>query len=178
MILQSKLYTPTGGPAALSIPMNTPVATPSTNTTAVTPDALSSEIMALAMRDPNQKRKGMKFHPLLFQVALERAKDMAAHNYVGHKGFDGHYINWYLRQKGYKLPSWYGADENNCESIAAGQTTAAQAWSAWLGHQPHRIHVVGEDRFWGDQVDFAIAHFSAPSTAIYSDFWVFVSART
>lgn len=177
MILQSNLYNSTTGPIALTIPSKVFPAVASNDSLIIAPDTLSKQIMNLAKSDLSQNRKGMTYNPLIYKVALARCQDMALHGYVAHKGFDGHYINWYLRQAGYKLPSWYGFDENNCESIAAGTSTPIETWTAWLNHPPHRIHVLGENKFWADQVDFAIAHYAAPVGSLYPHYWVFVSAR-
>jgi len=137
----------------------------------------AATIADLAMSHPEQGRPFMQCHPILAQVAYERALDMGTRNYFGHTNPDGYGPNYLVEQAGYNLPDWYGQapDANNIESIAAGYTTAADAWNAWLSSSGHRAHVLAEDDFWADQTNFGVGYaYVANST--YRHYWVFISA--
>jgi hypothetical protein len=110
----------------------------------------AEEIASLAINHPGQGRPNMNCHPILDQVAHERALDMGVRNYFSHVNPDGHGPNYLVRQAGYKLPSWWGTDPelNYIESIAGGYQTAGAAWNAWLGSPAHRRHVLGEIDFY------------------------------
>jgi uncharacterized protein YkwD len=174
--LQSSLYNADVGPSSISIPSGTkpPVAG---TTGGMTTDPELESFIQLFLNDVGQKRKLKNRNPILMQVAAARALDLATRKYVAHRNPDGHYANYLVRQAGYKLPSWYAVDDNNIESIAAGQVTAVDAWTALVNHQPHRIHVLGELQFYSDQIDFGLGHWRGTGS-IYSDFWVILTART
>lgn len=138
-------------------------------------DPLVADMIRLFTTDPLQKRPKRNQNSILMKVAQDRASYCRDNNLVEHKDLAGHYVNYYIRLAGYKLPSWYAADDNNCESLAAGYQTAAEAWAGWLAHPPHRIHVIGEDKFWADQVDFGIGHAAGGP---FGHYWVIVTART
>jgi len=132
-------------------------------------------MIRLFTTDPLQKRPKRNQNSILMKVAQDRANYCRDNNLVEHRDLAGHYVNYYIRLAGYKLPSWYGGDDNNCESLAAGYQTAAEAWAGWLAHPPHRIHVIGEDKFWADQVDFGIGHAVGGP---FGHYWAIVTART
>ena len=176
LTLQSSLYNADVGPSSLIAPSGTKPPIAST-TGGMSSDAELEDFVRLFVNDAGQKRKIKNRNPILMQVAAARALDLATRKYVAHRNPDGHYANYLVRQAGYKLPTWYAADDNNIESIAAGQTTALEAWTALVNHPPHRVHVLGEMQFYADQVDFGVGHWRGAGS-IYADFWVVLTART
>lgn len=135
------------------------------------------EIATFAINHPDQGRPFMNCDPTLAEVARARALDMGTRNYFSHTNPDGYGPNYLVRQAGYILPTWYGTanDANNIESIAAGYTTAAAAWTGWLNSAGHRAHVLAEDPFWAAQTSYGIGYaYIAGST--YKHYWVFISA--
>lgn len=140
-------------------------------------NAEETAVAQLAENDPNQQRATMNCHPILAQVAREKARDMAVRNYFDHTNPDGFGPNYLVRQAGYRLPDWYGSNNNsnNIESIAAGYTTPEAVWEGWLTSSGHRAHVLGESSFWRDQTNFGIGYYFDDST-LYRHFWVFISA--
>lgn len=162
------------GPTAKATPTGTPEPSPSGSAGATT-DQLVLDLIKLFTTDPLQKRPKRNQNSILMKVAQDRANYCRDNNLVEHRDLAGHYVNYYIRLAGYKLPTWYPADDNNCESLGAGQATAAEIWKGWLDHPPHRIHVIGEDKFWADQVDFGIGHAVGGS---YGHYWAIVTART
>lgn len=176
LTLTSNLYNGDVGPSKLITPSGT--SRPSgTSSSKASGDPLLEEFIHLFMTDPGQKRRSKNRNDILMKVAANRALDLATRKYVAHKTPEGHYANYLVRLAGYKLPSWYAADDNNIESLAAGQTTPLEAWKALINHPPHRVHVLGEDPFWADQIDFGLGHWRGTGS-IYADFWVILTART
>lgn len=167
-------YTLASGPTNKAIPTGTPAPVPSDNVASAV-DQLTLDLMKLFTTDPLQKRPKRNANAILMKVAQARAEYCRNNNLVAHKDLAGHYVNYYILQAGYKLPSWYGKDENNCESLGAGQSTAAEIWQGWKDHLAHRVHVLGEDKFWADQVDFGIGHAVGGN---YGHYWALVTART
>ncbi|UCG26276.1 MAG: hypothetical protein JSW55_09940, partial [Chloroflexota bacterium] len=135
------------------------------------------EIASLARSHPGQGRPTMDCHPILAQVARERALDMGVRDYFSHVNPDGYGPNYLVRQAGYELPSWWGTDPelNNIESIAAGYQTAADAWNGWLNSPAHRRHVLGEIDFFAEQTNYGIGYAFVPGSK-YGHYWVFISA--
>ncbi len=139
--------------------------------------AQETEIAYLAVTHPDQGRPTMSCHPILAQVARERALDMGVRNYFSHVNPDGFGPNYLVRQAGYELPSWWGTDPelNYIESIAGGYQTPEEAWNAWLNSPAHRRHVLGEIDFFAEQTNYGIGHAYVPGST-YGHYWVFISA--
>ncbi len=66
----------------------------------------------------------------LESAALAHAQDMAAHNYIGHKGSDGSMPADRATRANY---TWSSVAEN----VAAGQTTAEEVVNTWLASPGH-----------------------------------------
>ena len=131
----------------------------------------------LATTNPNQTRSVMDCHPILGQVARARALDMGQKGYFSHTNPDGFGPNYLVVEAGYKLPSsWPNTpDENYIESIAAGYTTAEEAWNAWLNSDSHRTHVLGEINFWAEQTNYGMGYAYIPDSP-FGHYWVFITA--
>ncbi len=143
--------------------------------------ALSSEEQALAgymVEHPEQQRASLTCHPILAQVARERAEDMAQRHYFSHTNPDGFGPNYLVRQAGYVLPSYYGTEPtaNNIESIAGGFSTAEAAWQCWMGSEPHRDQLLGLFPFFADQVEYGVGYAYDPASP-YRHYWVVITAK-
>ena len=97
-----------------------------------------------------QHRPFMVAHPILSQVARDRAADMAQRGYFDHINPDGHGANYLVRKAGYVLPSDYPGDGNNLEFISGGFTSAAAAWDDWMNSPEHKTHLLAEEKFFCD----------------------------
>jgi uncharacterized protein YkwD len=137
----------------------------------------SQAVANFAINDSEQQRPQMICSPILAQVAYEKALDMGTRNYFGHTNPDGVGPNYLVEQAGYTLPSWYGhqLNSNNIESIAAGYNTPTAAWQAWKNSGGHRVHVLGLEPFWREQVYYGIGYAYVPGST-YGHYWVFISA--
>jgi hypothetical protein len=82
----------------------------------------AEELAALLTNDPGQQRTSLTCNPVLAQVAMQRAEDMANRNYYAHVNPDGYGPNYLVRAAGYVLPANYSQQQtgNNVESIGAG----------------------------------------------------------
>ena len=127
---------------------------------------------------PDQERPSLTCHPILAQVARERARDMAERHYFSHVNPDGYGPNYLVEQAGYDLPDYYSAapDANNIESIAGGYATAEAAWQAWMDSDPHRTHLLGLVPFFAQQIDFGIGYVYDPDSD-YRHYWVVITAK-
>lgn len=128
---------------------------------------------------PDQQREPLRCNPTLSRVALERAMDMAARDYVNHVNPDGHGPNYLVQQGGYVLPSYYGSEptSNNVESIAAGYESATDVWNSWMESESHRVHLLGETDFYAEQTDYGIGHVYVASGSTYKHYWVVLTAK-
>ncbi len=138
----------------------------------------AEEIAQKMKEDPEQKRASLTCNVILAQVAQARAEDMAQRNYFSHTTPEGYGPNYFVRQAGYVLPSYYGTadDANNIESIAAGYSTANLAWEAWMGSQAHRSHLLGLNSFYADQIEYGIGYVYNPNSQ-YRHYWVVITAK-
>lgn len=127
---------------------------------------------------PEQQRPSLTCHPILAQVARERAEDMARRHYFGHVNPDGYGPNYLVRQAGYVLPSYYDTDPeaNNIESIAAGYPTAEAAWNAWMSSEGHRTHLLGLHPFFAEQIEYGVGYAYDPASP-YVYYWVVITAK-
>lgn len=134
-------------------------------------------VAQLAINDPGQQRPTMACHPILAQVARDKARDMAVRDYFDHTDPDGFGPNYLVRMAGYTLPNWYNNadDGNNIESIAAGYTSPEEVWAGWLSSGGHRAHVLAEASFWQEQTNHGIGYYYDASST-YQHYWVFISA--
>jgi uncharacterized protein YkwD len=79
----------------------------------------------------------LELEPALNRAALQHARDMAAHSFLGHKGSDGTFPAQRATRAGYY---WRTIGEN----VAAGSATPEQAVKDWLespGHCANLMHV-------------------------------------
>jgi uncharacterized protein YkwD len=135
-----------------------------------------AQIAALMRDHPQQQRPSLTCHPILAQVARERAEDMRDRAYFGHTNPDGFGPNYLVTLAGYDLPTYYSTapDGNNIESIAAGYDSPASAWQAWMNSPPHRAHLLGENTFFAQQIEFGVGYASGGP---YGHYWVVLAAE-
>lgn len=134
------------------------------------------QIAAQMMADPGQQRPSVTCHPILAQVARERARDMVDRGYFSHTNPDGFGPNLLVVQAGYVLPSYYHTDPdaNNIESIACGNPTAGLTWAQWMSSPGHRRHLLGTVPFWAEQIEYGIGYASG---GICGHYWVVITAK-
>ena len=140
-------------------------------------NAQETNLASMAKVDANQERPEMNCHPILSQVAHERAKDMAQKGYFSHITPDGYGPNFLVSRAGYDLPNWWpdSLSENYIESIAGGYPTAQAAWDAWLHSTSHRTHVLGKNDFWAEQTNYGMGYVYVEGSP-YGHYWVFITA--
>jgi hypothetical protein len=140
------------------------------------PDHQEQQLAALMASDPGQQRPSLTFHPILAQVARERAQDMVDRRYFSHTNPDGFGPNYLVRQAGYVLPSFYGTarDANNVESIAAGKSSASMTWAQWMDSDDHKRHLLGTVSFFAEQIEYGIGYACGGP---YGHYWVVITAK-
>jgi uncharacterized protein YkwD len=140
-------------------------------------NANESAIANSMASDPNQNRPQLHCNSILAQVARARAEDMGRRGYFSHTTPEGYGPNHMVKQAGFVLPEWYdhSPGANNIESIAAGYNTAQKAWDAWMKSSRHREHLLAEDQFWAEQVEYGIGYAFVEGSP-YLHYWVVLSA--
>lgn len=111
---------------------------------------------------------------------MRKAKDMIQRQYYGHVDIDGLGMNYYLRQAGYPLPSYYlsNKDANNVEALAAGPdfSVADAAFQGYLNSAKHRPQILGLTAGWAAQDEYGVGYaYSANSK--YGNYWVVLTAK-
>ncbi|HXF64344.1 MAG TPA: CAP domain-containing protein [Caldilineaceae bacterium] len=134
-------------------------------------------VAALMATHPDQRRASLTCDPILASVARQRAEDMARRGYFDHVTPEGYGPNYLVKQAGYQLLSWYDQrpDANNLESIAAGYDMPDEAFAAWMDSEFHRIHLLGLNSFYADQVMYGIGYFYLEESP-YGHYWVVLTA--
>lgn len=113
-------------------------------------------LVDLIINDPGQQRTEIKCNPILAKAAAEKAKLMQERGLVAHNL--GGSPNSFLKERGYKLPSYYGhLMANQVEAIAGGFASAEEVWSGFKGSEGHRIHLLGEHDFYRQQNEIGVA---------------------
>jgi hypothetical protein len=154
----------------------------STPLQAITPNAVELELAGLIRDHEEQRRTEMIYDNILNMVARAKALDMARRNFTGHVDPDGYGPDKSVQLAGYPLPGWYAFDENPnddnaIESNAAGQTSAAAVFNAWMASPPHKEHLmaVDPDDFFLTQTHYGVGHAEVPGSA-HVRYYVFMSA--
>jgi len=80
-------------------------------------------------------RGQLRPNALLEQAAAGHARDMAANDFMGHRGSDGSGVRARGRAQGYRA-CWFG------ENVARGQTSARQVVAAWIDSPAHRRNLL------------------------------------
>jgi len=126
-----------------------------------------------------QQRPHLRCNSILAQVARDRARDMATRDYFDHVNPDGLGPNALVEQAGYVLPAYYSDDPaaNNIESIAAGHKDGREAWRGWMDSPGHRQHLLAEEPFYAEQVEYGIGHVFVAKGNKYGHYWVVLTAK-
>lgn len=136
------------------------------------------EFANLMKTDPKQGRPALYCNQILSDVAQARAQDMADRDYFGHVDPDGYGPNYHVRTAGYPLAKSYSQanNANNIESISAGLPTVAEAWASFIASDKHRRHLLAEEKFYADQVDYGIGYVYKENST-YKHYWVIITAK-
>lgn len=114
------------------------------------------------------ERPGMRFHPLLYQVAQKRAKYC-----MTVRGGHPSDLNRQVRSGGYKLPRNIPDNGNELESLWAG-AVAEDALEGWRGHGPHKVHVFGTQSPYHTHKYFGVGYYASPPGSRGQ--WVIITA--
>ncbi|MFL5540042.1 MAG: CAP domain-containing protein [Longimicrobiaceae bacterium] len=179
------VYRPAGatpsGDAARPMEAGQPCPRPDSAAVAAARVALSTEERELGIlleRDPGQRRPRIVFNPILSRVARQRARDMAARDYLGHTDPDGFGANHHVERAGYRLPAFYDHSPagNNIESIGGGYEVAAIAWRGWMHSPGHRTHLLGLEPFYREQSEYGVGYAWSRDSK-YHHYWAVLIAR-
>lgn len=141
-------------------------------------NAQEEDLARLFESDRDQRRPLRQCDPILARVARARAADLARRKSLSHVTPAGDGPNVLVTRAGYALPDFYSRkrNANNIEVIAAGDPTAAEAWTGWLRSRRHRRQVLGLDRFFAEQNDYGVGFADVPGSR-YGTYWVLITAR-
>ena len=113
----------------------------------------------------------LRVHPILTQVARERAEDLGQRRYFGHVDPDGRGPNIKVVEAGYPLPRHFlrRTDSNFIESLVAGRATGQTAIDALIidaGINPpgHRIHLLAMNDFFQRHTDIGVGFACVPGS--------------
>jgi uncharacterized protein YkwD len=108
--------------------------------------AVAQRVLALVNEARKQQRRcgrqrmsathALTLSPLLTKAAAVQAADMAAKNYMGHRGSDGSEVGVRTTRAGYR---WRTVGEN----VAAGQQDAEAVVKSWLDSPGHCVNIMG-----------------------------------
>lgn len=114
--------------------------------TASDASAVAQRVLALVNEARKQQRRcgrqkmsathALTLSPLLTKAAAVQAADMAANNYMGHRGSDGSEVGVRTTRVGYR---WRTVGEN----VAAGQADADAVVKSWLDSPGHCVNIMG-----------------------------------
>lgn len=137
-------------------------------------------MIKLLTTKPPQARAVLRCNPILMEEAMRKANDMIDRKYYGHVDIDGFGMNYFLRQAGYPLPSYYltSKEANNVEALAAGPDfgMADAAFQGYLNSSKHRPQILGLTSGWAAQDEYGVGYaYSANSK--YANYWVVLTAK-
>lgn len=152
---------------------------------AITPNAMETQVANLIVNDSDQQRAEMVYDPTLHLIARKKAEDMANRAYVAHVDPDGYGPNKVVTLAGYTLPSYYptGNSDNHIEAIIVGTlyptaTSAVEGWRSSASHEPQIFGKIinGNNPFYTNQTRYAVGYANVPGSQ-YTNYYVFLSAH-
>ncbi|TPH12797.1 CAP domain-containing protein [Litorilituus lipolyticus] len=131
----------------------------------------AQQLAKLIINDDEQLRPSIRCNKLLSEIALVKAKKMLEFGLVTHN-LDGS-PNALLREHNYKLPDYYGTDfnSNQVEAVAGGYSSAEEVWSSFKDSEAHRVHLLGEHKFYAEQDELGVALIEEWSSP-HVEYWV------
>lgn len=142
------------------------------------PLSVEKQIYLMMALHPYQGRKGMQWHDKLALIAYWHCYAQAHRGFSGHVDPDGIGPNYRVRFAGYKLPEWYNQDKsaNNIESLSHnGSGRPDEMWNGLLNSEAHRIHVLGLNNFYAQQVCVGVGYYHLEGSA-KTHYWCVLSA--
>ena len=138
----------------------------------------SAEFSSLMIEHPFQGRINLTHDPILDQVANEKAKDMAIRGYFDHINPEGIGANYLVISAGFNLPLYYDRSKfaNNIESLANGTANAQETFNALLESPEHKVHILGQHKFYAKQDRYGIGYYYAPRNP-QKHFWVILTSE-
>lgn len=113
----------------------------------------------------------LRVHPILTQVARERAEDLGQRRYFSHVDPDGRGPNIKVFEAGYPLPRHFlrRTNSNFIESLVAGRATGQTAIDTLIidaGINPpgHRIHLLAMNDFFQRHTDIGVGFACVPGS--------------
>lgn len=122
---------------------------------------MEHEIFAWLKGHKDQQRPFLRWNQKLAAVARYRCEDLMARGYNAHIDPEGRGPNWWVRQYGYKLPSYYhDRDEANyVESLnMGGRGVLAEVQASWMKSDGHRRHLLGYGGTWMTQTEIGVGY--------------------
>lgn len=125
----------------------------------------------LIINDERQNRATIRCNSILTEVAEAKAIKMSEIGLVVHNL--GGSPNSLLEEAGYKLPKHYGNvfNSNQVEAIAGGYSDAEEVWDGFKRSEGHRIHLLGEHKFYLEQDEIGVA-FIKKWESPHVEYWV------
>jgi uncharacterized protein YkwD len=99
-------------------------------------EQLAAEVVRLTnLERAAAGRAPLAVHPAVWSAAMSHSADQAAMGRMSHTGSDGSDAGTRLTRAGFTWRTWG-------ENVAAGQRTAADVVSAWMGSSVHRANIL------------------------------------
>lgn len=134
----------------------------------------SQKLIKLIQNHNHQKRENLLCNAKLNEIAVIKAKHIIANENIWHNA--GHMSpNQLLRHHGFKLPKIYTLFGNQVEALAGGEKSAKDVFYDFLGSDPHRKLLLGDDDFFKSQDQIGAAFVKDRSTK-HEYYWVVIIA--
>lgn len=127
------------------------------------------QLFTLMRTDDRQGRARLTWNDTLAAVAQDRIENMAKLRWEGHIDPFGYGPNHWVRVAGYALPAEWDDHKNYIESLQWGgnekiEDAKREVWEPWIASEPHRIHILGLNRFFAAQTQVGIASYYLKSS--------------
>ncbi len=128
------------------------------------------ELAALILESEKQQHPRLRCHPVLAQLAAQKARALAAANRISHT-VNHEFPNQQLKRAGLKLPVTYPVIGNQVESILGGGKTPMHAFKLFMASPAHKAHLMGETPFLQKQDWLGVGYYHDPK-GLHEDYWV------
>ncbi len=134
----------------------------------------AEQLIKLIQAHQGQQRQQLHCNNQLNEIAQIKANYIIRNQNIWHDA--GNLTpNQLLRHNGFKLPQGYALFGNQVEALAGGINSATEVFTDFLGSEPHRKLLLGEEDLFRQQDQIGVAYIKDLSTD-HQHYWVVLIA--
>lgn len=134
------------------------------------------EFLRLIREHPEQRRSEFNLDDRLMIASQEKSIDIIQYQFFSHfNPVRNEHPNALVRRHGYPLRESYPSDSNQIESIVVNAPTPEIAVTTLLNSPGHRVHVLGLDGFFAEQIIVGAGYYYEDNINGFNHNYTFIS---